>query len=361
MDQSPQSQQAQQAMQTRLLAIVAFVLVGFALRQTYAVTMPLAAAFVVIAAVWPVKPWLQRYLPESLSNIGTILVLFMVLAAFAGAITFSVAQIAQAFGENSEKLQQLYERVAAWVQSWGGSIGGFGGYGRIIDVVQRALTSVYNIIVYIGVIGVLVAFGLPEVTLLRKKIGQQLGGNERRELVDAVDTTAVKIRQYLWVATLTSAITGVATLVWSLMLGLDLAMVWALLNFLLNYIPVIGNIIGILPPTLYAFMQYDGWTTPAIAFLGFSAIQIVISNFITPMLQGQRLSLTPMAVLVSLSVWTWIWGIAGAFIAVPLTSALIILCRHFPSVRWIATLLSDDQAEGAASPEETGMVARRSA
>ncbi len=356
------SQQTQQVTQTRLLAIIAFLLVAFALRQTYAVTMPLAAAFVVIAAVWPVKPWLQRYVPETFSNIGTILALLAVLASFAGAISFSVAQIGQAFGENSEKLQQLYERVSAWVQSWGGSIGGVGGYGRMIDFAQQALTSVYNIIAYIGVIGVLVAFGLPEVTLLRKKIGQQLGGRERRELVDAVDSTAVKIRQYLWVATLTSTITGVATLVWSLVLGLDLAMVWALLNFLLNYIPVIGNIIGILPPTLYAIMQYDGWTTPAIAFLGFTAIQIVISNVITPMLQGQRLSLTPMAVLVSLSVWTWIWGIAGAFIAVPLTSALIILCQHFPSVRWIATLLSDDQAESAASsPEESDMAARRSA
>ncbi|KAF0134374.1 MAG: hypothetical protein FD139_2144 [Methylocystaceae bacterium] len=355
------SQQTQQVTQTRLLAIIAFLLVAFALRQTYAVTMPLAAAFVVIAAVWPVKPWLQRYVPETLSNIGTILALLAVLAAFAGAISFSVAQIGQAFGENSEKLQQLYERISAWVQGWGGSIGGVGGYGRMIDFAQQALTSVYNVIAYIGVIGVLVAFGLPEVANLREKIGQQLGGRERRELVDAVDTTAGKIRQYFWVFTLTSIITGVATLVWSLVLGLDLAMVWALLNFLLNYVPVIGNIIGILPPTLYAFMQYDGWTMPTIAFLGFTAIQIVISNVITPMLEGQRLSLTPLAIIVSLLVWTWVWGIAGAFIAVPLTSALIILCQHFPSVRWIATLLSNEQAEGAASPEKPGVVARRSA
>ncbi|MGJ0534520.1 AI-2E family transporter [Methylocystis sp.] len=356
-----QSQQTQQATQTRLLAIIAFLLVAFALRQTYPVTMPLAAAFVVIAAVWPIKPWLQRYVPETLSNIGTVLVLLAVLAAFAGAISFSVAQIGQAFGENSEKLQQLYERVSAWVQSWGGSLGGLGGYSRMIDLAQKALTSVYNIIAYIGVIGVLVAFGLPEVTLLRKKIGQQLGGNERRELVDAVDSTAVRIRQYLWVTTLTSAITAAATLIWSLALGLDLALVWALLNFLLNYIPVIGNIIGILPPTLYAIVQFDSWMTAAVAFIGFSIIQIVISNFIAPTLQGQRLSLTPMAVIVSLSVWTWIWGIAGALIAVPLTSALIILCKHFPSVRWIAMLLSDDQPESAGSPEEVGGVARRSA
>lgn len=88
-----------QAAQTRLLAIIAFLLVGFALCQTYAVTMPLAAAAVVIAAVWPVKPWLERFFPATLANIGTVLVLFVVLAAFAGAISFSVARVAQAFTE----------------------------------------------------------------------------------------------------------------------------------------------------------------------------------------------------------------------------------------------------------------------
>lgn len=338
-------EESYRATQTRLVAVIAFLLVGFALRQTYAVTMPLAAAAVVIAAIWPIKPRLERFLPAGLSNVGTVLALLAVLAAFAGAISFSIAQMAQAFTDNSEKLQQLYQRLSDWVQSWGGSIGGGGNYSRLISMGETALGSAYNILVYIGVIGVLVIFGLPEVRSFRRKINQELDGRETRELIAAADAVAVKVRQYLWVTTITSAITGVATLVLSLVVGLDLALVWALLNFLLNYIPIIGNLVGIVPPTLYAVIQFGGWEMPAAVFAGFSVIQIVVSNFIAPTLQGRSLSLTPMAVILALSVWSWIWGVAGALIAVPMTSAAVVLCNHFPSVRWIATLLSDENAD----------------
>jgi predicted PurR-regulated permease PerM len=349
------------AVQTRLLAVIAFLLIGFALRQTYAITMPLAAAAVVIAAIWPIKPLLERHLPPTLSNIGAVLALLAVLVAFAGAISFSVAQIAQAFSNNSDKLQQLYQRLSDWVQSWGGSIGGAGSYSRLISMGESALGSAYNMLVYIGVIGVLVIFGLPEVRSFRRKINHELDGQESRELVAAADNVAVKVRQYLWVTTITSAITGVATLLLSLIVGLDLALVWALLNFLLNYIPIVGNLVGILPPTLYAIIQFGGWTMPAIVFAGFSLIQIVISNFVAPTLQGRSLSLTPMAVILALSVWSWIWGIAGALIAVPMTSAVVALCDHFPSVRWIATLLSDEKAEQKPADQAAGPFAEKPA
>ncbi|WP_363351493.1 AI-2E family transporter [Methylocystis echinoides] len=342
-----------------MLAIIAFLLVGFALRQTYAVTMPLAAAAVVIAAVWPVKPWLERYFPPTLSNLGTVLVLFAVLAAFAGAISFSVARVAQAFTENSDKLQQLYQSLSDWVRSWGGSIGSAGNFSRVIGMAEKALGSAYNIIVYIGIIGILVVFGLPEVGRIRHKIDRQTDGKRSRELVDAAELIAVKVRQYLWVTTITSAITGAATLVLSLVLGLDLALVWALLNFLLNYIPIVGNFVGIVPPTLYAVIQFGGWAMPAVVFGGFSLVQIVISNFVAPTLQGKSLSLTPMAVILALSVWSWIWGVAGALIAVPLTSAAVVLCNHFPSVQWIAALLEDKDDQSPDARHDTQQTGSR--
>jgi predicted PurR-regulated permease PerM len=94
------------------------------------------------------------------------------------------------------------------------------------------------------------------------------------------------------------------------------------------------------PPTLYALIQFQGWTMPVIVFVGFAVLQIVISNFVYPMLQGRSLSLSPIAIVMALAFWSWVWGIAGALIAVPLTVALVIVCQHFSSTRWIATLLS---------------------
>ena len=84
---------------------------------------------------------------------------------------------------------------------------------------------------------------------------------------------------------------------------------------------------------------------PLVAFLGFAVIQITISNFIYPMLQGHSLSLSPIAIVVALAFWSRVWGVAGALIAVPLTVALVIVCEHFPNTRWIAALLSGSQDE----------------
>lgn len=350
-----------QSVQTRLLAVITFLLVGVALRQTYAVTMPLAAAAIVVAAVWPIKPWLQRYMPAALSNIGTVLVLVAILVVFAGAVSFSVTQVAQAFTRNADKLQQLYQDLSNWVESWGGSLGGGGNYQRLMGMAEQALRGAYNVLVYLGVIAVLVIFGLPEVRSLQGKIDRHLGARESGTLVGAMTEIASKIRQYLLVTTLGSVISGVTTLILALLVGLDLALVWALLNFLLNYIPIVGPIIGIAPPALYAFIQFDGWTMPGIVLVSFTILQIVVSNFIQPLLQGKSLSLTPMAVIVAISIWGWIWGVAGAFIAVPLTSAAVVLCSQFSSTRWIAILLSDDEAAGRLPSEEKGGALRPSA
>ncbi|PPD46571.1 MAG: hypothetical protein CTY15_00695 [Methylocystis sp.] len=330
--------------QTRLLAIVAALGVLFALRETYAVTMPLAAAAVVIAAIWPAKPWLHRFLPEAASNLGAALLLLAALAAFAGAVSFALAQVVQAFARQSDRLEQLYRQAAAWVESWGGTIGGAGGYSRLMDMGQQALSNAYTLIVYLGFVALLVIFGLPEASALRDKVGGAFGREGAREVVAAADETAGKIRQYIWVTTLTSLITGVASLLWSWLVGLDLALVWGLLNFLLNYIPVVGNFIGIVPPALYALLQFGGWTIPLVVFAGFSVIQIAVSNFVAPTLQGRSLALSPMAVLLALSIWSWVWGLAGALIAVPLTSALVVICRRIPRLNWVAALVSSGDA-----------------
>lgn len=111
-------------------------------------------------------------------------------------------------------------------------------------------------------------------------------------------------------------------------------------NFVLNFIPVVGNIVGIVPPVLYALVQFDGYTMPLIIFAGFAVLQITISNFVYPVLQGRQLSLPPVIILLAMTLWSWVWGIPGALIAVPLTGALVILCGHFEFSRWISDLLS---------------------
>ena len=324
----------------RLLTLIAFILTIAALRWSYPVAMPLVVTFFIIAAAWPLRRWLERVLPPSISNIGTIVLLFLVLAGVFALISFALAQAAQTLATNGEQYRALYDVYAAWAQEKGlPVVGGEGGYDHLVAIARIVFWRIYVVLGYVGLIAVLVIMGLPEVPALAHKFRDQLQAAEHRELVDTVETIAEKCRQYVGMTVLTSLITGIASALWSFSLGLDFALLWGVLNFLLNFIPVIGNIIGIIPPTLYAVLQFDGWTRPAIVFAGFAVLQIVISNFVYPMLQGRSMSMPPVAIIVSLLFWGWVWGVAGALLAVPLTAAIVIVCEHFKSTEWISNLL----------------------
>ena len=324
----------------RLLTLIAFILVIAALRWSYPVTMPLVVTFFIIAAAWPLKLWLERVLPSRLSNIGTIVLLFLVLAAVLALAYFALAEVAQTIARNREQYRALYDSYAAWAEEIGLPVlGGEGGYDRLVAIARLLFWRVYAVLGYVGLIAMLVIMGLPEVPALARKFRDQLHAAEHRELMDTIETIAGKCRHYLGMTVFTSLITGAASALWSFSVGLDFALIWGLLNFLLNFIPVIGNIVGIIPPTLYAVMQFDGWTRPAIVFGGFAVLQIIISNFVYPMLQGRSMSMPPVAIIVSLLFWGWVWGVAGALLAVPLTAAIVIVCEHFKSTEWISNLL----------------------
>ena len=324
-----------------MLAVITVVLVIAGLHVTYSVTMPMAAALIIVAAIWPIKPWLDQALPSKISYLATILVLLLLSVGFITAVYFSAAQVVSAFAQNQEKFVRVYGLLTAWAAQWGfEGFDGLQGYNRLISFGQALLSNIYSVIFYLGFIAMLVIFGLPEVPALRSKIYAALTASKRREVIDAVDEISDKIRKYLGVTALTSVITGVASAVWAFTVGLELALVWGVLNFLLNFIPIIGNIIGIIPASLYAIIQFQSLTMSVVVFLGFAILQIVISNVIYPTLQGRSLSLSPVAILVALAFWSWVWGIVGALIAVPLTVAIVIVCDHFQTTRWIAQLLS---------------------
>ena len=329
---------------TRLLTLISLLLAVAALRWSYPVSMPLVTTVFVVAAAWPIKSWLERILPLGLSYVGTVISLLLILGSFFAVIYVAIGQIVQILVQDQEQLRELYETYDAWARERGlPPPGGEGGYERLIVIAQDVFWRTYSLLAYIGIISILVVLGLPEVPALASKFRKELHAGENREFLDTVEKIANKFRQYIGVTVLTSLITGVASGVWAFAIGLDLALTWGVLNFLLNFIPVIGNIVGIIPPTLYAIVQFDGWTMPVVVFVGFALLQITISNFVYPMLQGRGMAMPPVAIILALLFWGWLWGPAGALLAVPLTAALIIICEHFKSTEKIARFLSRDE------------------
>ena len=324
----------------QLLALIAVILSVAALRASYPVTMPMLFAGVIVAALWPLKQWLERRLPSWFSYLLTLLALVALLAGFAATVYFSLGQIVGVFNEQWDAIARAYSAAARKASEWGIPINMGADRSRVVAFAGMLASSLYSFVTYTGFIGLLVVLGLPEVSRLQGKLRTEMGGDARDELRATVTAISHQVRSYLGVTLATSVLTGVASGGWALVTGLHLALVWALLNFLLNFVPVIGNIVGIIPPVLYAFVQFGGVWMPLLVFVGFAVLQVAISNFVYPILQGRQLSLSPLAIIVAMTFWSWVWGIAGALIAVPLTAGVVIVCSHFDRSRWIAKLLS---------------------
>ncbi|MEQ8634088.1 AI-2E family transporter [Gimesia maris] len=150
-----------------------------------------------------------------------------------------------------------------------------------------------------------------------------------------------KIRSYISTKLVLSLITGTLVGVTLKLFGLELALVFAILTFLLNFIPSVGSVIATLLPIPVAFAQFSDspWVIAGVILIP-GAIQMTIGNGIEPKLMGEGLQLHPVTVLLALSFWTLLWGPIGAILAVPITAAIRIVLMRFESGRTAGNLLA---------------------
>ena len=150
------------------------------------------------------------------------------------------------------------------------------------------------------------------------------------------------LQKYFIVKTFTSFLTGTFVFILLIAFDMDYPLLWAVLAFLFNFIPVVGSIVAAIPAILLSLISVDiNITFWLIIF--YVIINISISNIIEPKLMGQELGLSPMVIFFSLIFWGWILGIAGMFLAVPITMTLKIAFESTQNTKWIGILLSNFQ------------------
>jgi predicted PurR-regulated permease PerM len=142
--------------------------------------------------------------------------------------------------------------------------------------------------------------------------------------------------------TVVSLLTGILSYIVLAIIGVDFAVFWAFLIFLLNYIPTIGSLIATIFPALMALLQEGNFSHAFWVIAGVGAIQILVGNFIEPKVMGNSLNISSLVVILSLVIWGSLWGIIGMIIAVPITVIMIIIMAQFPNSRKFAIMLSKD-------------------
>lgn len=174
-----------------------------------------------------------------------------------------------------------------------------------------------------------------------KRVANSFRTKKAERITKIIQQINLQIASYLEIKTLLSLLTGSTVTVVLWIFGVDFALFWGILTFLLNFIPSIGSVIATVPPILIAFLQFEKLWIPftILALLVFT--QMVIGNVIEPKVMGGKLGLSPLVVILFLIFGGWLWGATGMILSVPIISAIRIVCDNIEMLRPISGFLAE--------------------
>jgi len=329
--------------------LVATILVIAALSVASSVFAPVAFALFIIALMWPLQQALQGILPRLLALAISIVVMVLAFFAFGSLIVWAFGRVGRWIVSDAARFQQFYDQVTVWLEGHGIAVTGLWAENfnvawmlRTAQTISGRLNTTMS---FWLVVLVYVILGLLEVEDFARKLkamrNQVVGG----VLLRGSAQTAAKLYRYMVVRTAMSIVTGLLVFGFATVVGLPLAAEWGFIAFSLNYIPFLGPLVATVFPTLFAMTQFGSWQAVVAVFACLNLIQFVVGSYVEPRVAGNALSMSPTLVLFSVFFWSYLWGVFGAFIGVPITIALLTFCAQHPSSLWVTELLG-------ASPRE---------
>jgi len=209
-------------------------------------------------------------------------------------------------------------------------------------MVATSLTGLTGVLTNVFMILLTVVFILVEASDLSDKLKRGLKNSKKS--LKGMSEIAASLNRYIALKTVFSFATGVLVAIWMAILGVDFALLWGLIAFLLNYIPTIGSIIAAIPAVLLALVQLG--VGPAILVAaGFLAVNMLVGNILEPRIMGKGLGLSPLVVFISMVFWGWVLGPVGMFLSAPLTMIVKIIFEANQETRKIALLLGNDSGK----------------
>jgi predicted PurR-regulated permease PerM len=317
-----------------------------------------------VVATRPAVIWLEeRRIPMPLAIALVVLLTFGVLALFVSIATQSLAEIRGAFQGYALRYQTLEEQFIRWLSDHGIVLPpefqlDVVSARRAIDFASGAVREVAGFASGTVLVLVIAIFGMVEADRIKPKLALAFGAGASD--YQRFGKFIHEVQRYLTIKTVISLITGLLIGLWCWAIGLDFAVFWGLVAFLLNYVPSIGSFLAAIPAVMLALIQL-GPSFSLLTAIGYIAVNILLGNFIEPMLLGRRLGLAPLVVILSVVFWGWLWGPIGFLLAVPLSMIARIMLENIEEYRWVAVLMApaperkaDAEARARAVPEGEG-------
>lgn len=330
-----------------LLSVIAVIGVLVLLNQVAIFIAPVFLGFNLVIAVMPLQQWLLRLkVPRLLAALASMLTVYAFLIALLWSIYWSVQSLVTELPRYSARFNALYTDVMGWLEGFGISpdealqqLQSAFSPSAIAGAVASLASDAGSALAFLATLFVVIFFlawdsvGLPE---RMKRIGVTNPG-----IVRGVDRFAAGAQRYWVVATLFGLIVSALDLVALWALGVPLALVWAVFAFVTNYIPNVGFVLGVIPPTLMALLA-NGPLNALLTAILFSVINFVMQSLIQPKVAGDAVGVTPATSFLSLLVWAFALGPIGALLALPATLAVkTLLVDPDPRLAWVSKLITN--------------------
>jgi predicted PurR-regulated permease PerM len=331
------------ALRDNILILAGLVLLLAGLKLSAGIIVPfLLSLFITMLATTPLE-WLRRRgLPDALAVLLVLLAVIMVVTLVGILVGSTATQFNEALPGYQSRLNELMGDTATWFSQRGIDISDTGLFSAldpsvVMGFANTLVMSIGDVFSNAVLIMFTVMFMLFEVSGFQRKLASmdgQAGATALERLTEVVES----VNRYATAKALVSLATGLLVWIALELVGLDFAPLWGFIAFLLNFVPNIGSILAAVPAVILAILQLDP-TMVLVVIAIYVVINTVIGNVIEPMVMGQSVGLSPLAVFLSLVFWGWMFGAVGMLLSVPLSMVVKFAAQSSPKTQWLAILL----------------------
>jgi AI-2 transport protein TqsA len=331
---------------TGSLVLIVLFIFGAVLKLAKPILFPFALAVFMSFVLSPLLNLMTRFrIPRLVSIVIILLFTFLLLFLLGNLFYSSGKAFAAEFPKYGEKISSMLNSLSErWQLSrlgwqpinWEEQLN----INRIGSLFLSALGPFFSFFSTLFLVLFFLIFILAGRGRVQQKVSTHFPSRDADQILAVFDNIDSQIQRYLTIKTLVSLVTGILATIVLFIFGVDFAIVFGFLTFLLNYIPNIGSFMATAFPVLIALFQFGSIWKAIWILVILIVIQQVLGTIVEPRVMGKGLGLSPLFILFSLIFWGWLWGIPGMLLAVPITAVVKIVCSNVPSLEWLAVMMS---------------------
>ena len=335
-----------------LILFLAVVLAGFLCKTMSTVIIPVVLSFMLSFVFLPIikKLNVKTGIPWVISSLIIVILFFVAILGLTSILVTSLTGIISEYPKYENRFMSIYQLIAqnldieidnskSLFQNLWTSL-------KVREYTQKLAVMLSSGVISfsktIFLISIMTAFILIEMRLTKRKMHYAFKDNKAK--ISRISHQIInQTVRYISIKFFISLSTGILCGLASLIIGLDFPIVWGFLAFIMNFIPIFGSIISVGFTTLFSLLQfYPNWGKTVFVLVFMTSVNMILGNILESRIEGKNIGILPVMILISLSLWGYIWGFTGMLLAVPLMVIIKIVCENIDYLKGLAIIIGND-------------------